>query len=58
MLFGENPWVNLVCGCAIIAGVPALFFCLLYLAWRWLWPKVLRDVRETYRYITGPDKGA
>ena len=56
MLFGENPLVNLACSCAIIAGVPTLFFCLLYLGWRWLWPKVLRDVRETYRYITGPDK--
>jgi len=56
MLFGDEPWVNLVCACAGYALLPAGLLLLLYLGWRWLWPKVLRDVRETYRYITGPDK--
>jgi len=56
MLFGDEPWVNLVCSGVILIGCPLGLLCLLYLGWRWLWPKVLRDVRETYRYITGPGK--
>ncbi len=56
MLFGDDPWVNLVCSCAGYAILPASLLGLLYLLWKRLWPRVLRDVRDTYRYVTGPDE--
>jgi len=56
MMFGDDPYVSLLCSCAGYALVPASILGLLYLAWAWAWPRVLRSVRDTYRYVTGPDE--
>ena len=56
MLFGDDPCVNLICGCAGIAGIPTLLFWLLYRVWKWVWPRLLDDARDAYRHVTGPDE--
>lgn len=56
MLFGGDPLTNLICNSIILVGCPLGLLWLLYLAWRWLWPRLLDSARDTYRYVTGPDE--
>lgn len=47
-------WFGAVCSLPVLVLLLVLF--LLWPVWAWAWRVLLRQARDAYRYVTGPDR--